>query len=641
MRRALLPLLILLTAGAPPTAHWHFAPGDTLIPPPDAPDETGTPLSPVMVMPAEWAPPRLYGQSANDVRGDLLRLERPASGPFSVELWLDDHVNRSVGVLIGGRNAEDRTGWALGYMSRLGNDKFEHGGSLMFGPIAIEPDSTDTRFAPWRRYLHHIVGTFDGRRWRLYHNGMLAGEADGPLVPFSRVGLAGYFGAEPYMRVPSLVRDAALYDRALASDDVRALWAARQKEIVEATRGAEPGLRFTAGPYLTPPGSTEQALLWETNLPAAATLEWGTSAAFDHRQSFGADDRLHRTAIGPLQPDTVYFYRIRATRADGGATDSGVLSFRTVPDSDAPLVFAALGDTQERPFINARLSRIAWAQHPHFLVIAGDLVGGEEDERRWHWTDEYFVGMGPLAARVPVLAARGNGDVDLVDPATDKRVFTSFDRYHNQPDLGPDGAHRGYYSRAIGDAEFFVLDGNLAMQERQQPGFRARQRAWLETALAKSTARWKIAVHHQPAWSADDDDYGDSYAGPTTGGDPDIRKDFVDLYERYGVDLVLSGHIHSYERSWAIRDGKPACGGVTYLQVGGGGGDHERAMPVRSTTAAMQYSGFHLVIARLWRDRLELRMTDTEGAIRDMATLEPHAQAIAHCPTATGSSVTN
>ena len=43
----------------------------------------------------------------------------------------------------------------------------------------------------------------------------------------------------------------------------------------------------------------------------------------------------------------------------------------------------------------------------------------------------------------------------------------------------------------------------------------------------------------------------------TTGGDPAIRQDFVDLYERLGVDLVLSGHIHAYERTWPLLAGHP------------------------------------------------------------------------------------
>lgn len=615
-------LALLALAMAGPEAHWHLAADNRVVLPPDHAD-TPAPMAPPMLADPAWRAPRLYGQEASEVREGLVRAAAPIGGPFTVELWISDHVNRPVGTLVAGSGPEGGAAWTLGYFSALGNGKFDGGASLRFGPIEVQPGK-DGALAPWRRYLHHLVGSFDGRRWRLYHNGVLVGEAEASAAPFTRVDLAGYLAAEPHMSLPDLVRDVWVHDHGYSAAEAAAAFDARKAEIAQATRGGEPGLRFTAGPYLTPPGEREQPILWETNLPATGHIEWGERAAFDHRADFAVADRLHRTVMTGLKPGTPYYYRVTGRSADGTAIDSGTLAFRTLPAQGAPLVFAATGDTQERPFVNRVLAREIWQQRPAFLLIAGDLIGGEEDERRWHWTDEYFAGLGDLVSRVPVLAARGNGDVDLVDPATDRRVFTHFDRYHNQPDQG-----RGYFSRRIGDIEFFVLDGNLALHEREQPGWRAAQRTWLEAALRASTARWKVGVHHQPAYSSDDDDYGDSAAGPTSGGDPEIRKDFVDLYERYGVDLVLSGHIHSYERSWPLLAGAPACGGVTYVQLGGGGGDSELAAPYASGTAAALYSGFHYVLFRQFGDRLTLQMFDLEGRLRDAAEFAPHEAACA------------
>ncbi len=625
MSGQVLAIALQLASASPLETHWRLTPDYTLVIPPDQ-AQTSAPIAPPMLTQPVWRAPRLFGQEASEVKQGLYASPTQLTGAFSVEMWVSDHVNHPVGALAAGVAATGETAWTLGYFSELGNDKFEHGAALHFGPIELRPTAKDSAHAPWRRYLHHLVGAFDGRTWRLFHNGELVGEADGPAASFGRINLAGYLGAEPYMKLPNLVRDVWMHDHAFSAAEVAAAFSARQHEITQATRGDAPGLRFTAGPYLTPPGTTNQSLLWETNLPATGLLEWGETSSFSRRTTFDAADRLHRTVMSDLKPDTVYFYRVTAHIADGAAMDSGVLSFRTMPAAGSPLVFALTGDTQERPFINFRLSQEIWRQRPHFLLIAGDLVGGEEDERRWHWTDEYFVGMGPLVARTPTLAARGNGDIDLVDAGTDRRVFDSFDRYHNQPDDG-----RGHFRHRIGDIDFFILDGNLAMRERWEPGFRARQRAWLERALRSSTARWKIAVHHQPAYSSDDDDYGDGYAGPTTGGDPEIRRDFVDLYERYGVDLVVSGHIHSYARSWPLRAGKPACGGVTYLQAGGGGGDTERAMPAHGAIMASAYDGFHYVLARVFGDALEIEMHDADGRLRDVATLAPHAVTRRRC----------
>lgn len=634
MRGLLIPgAALLLGAAAPPSsaprpaaprpaAHWHLEPDRALPPPPDA-AETGRPVAPPMIAAAPWPAPRLFGQVASEVREGLIDRPAATATPFSVELWLSDHVNRPVGALLAGVDEGGQAAWTLGYFSAAGNDKFERGAALRFGPVELP----DAGRPPWRRYLNHIVGTFDGRSWRLYHNGVLAAEAAGPPAPFRSVHLAGYLAAEPHMRLPDLVRDASFHQKALSAVEVAAAFTGRQSEIVAATRGGEPALRFTAGPHLTPPGNREQALLWETDHRAAGTIEWGETAALGQRTTFSAPDRLHRAVLSGLKPDTAYFYRVTARDDAGALLDSGMLSFRTMPAAGAPLVFAATADTQERPFVAFRLARNIWEQRPHFLLLAGDLVGGEEDERRWHWTDEYFTGIGTVAARIPVLAARGNGDVDVVDPAGDVRRFTNFDRYHNQPDKG-----LGYFVRRIGDADFFVLDGNLALGERLSPGFRSRQRAWLEAALKASNARWKILVHHQPAYSSDDDDYGDAHAGATTGGDPDIRKDFVDLYDRLGVDLVISGHIHSYERSWPLTAGAPGCGGVTYLQLGGGGGDRERPAPTSQPITAALLAEHHHALFRLWGGELELQVYDAEGRLRDQAHLIPRSEARRRCP---------
>jgi len=71
-------------------------------------------------------------------------------------------------------------------------------------------------------------------------------------------------------------------------------------------------------------------------------------------------------------------------------------------------------------------------------------------------------------------------------------------------------------------------------------------------ALARSAARWKVAVFHQPAYSCG-----------THGSSPEVQREWVRLFQRSGVDLVLNGHDHDYQRFAPI-------GGVTYVVTGGG-----------------------------------------------------------------------
>jgi hypothetical protein len=100
-----------------------------------------------------------------------------------------------------------------------------------------------------------------------------------------------------------------------------------------------------------------------------------------------------------------------------------------------------------------------------------------------------------------------------------------------------------YYTRRLGDAQLFLLDSNLVTN---------RQTAWLEQQLAASTSVWKIAVLHHPPYTCG------GHAGSWT-----LQRRWVPLFEEYGVQLVLSGHDHNYQR-FAARNG------VTYVVHGGG-----------------------------------------------------------------------
>jgi hypothetical protein len=103
---------------------------------------------------------------------------------------------------------------------------------------------------------------------------------------------------------------------------------------------------------------------------------------------------------------------------------------------------------------------------------------------------------------------------------------------------------RSFYKRTVGNVQFFILNSN---------NVNSTQTAWLRNALASSTARWKIAVFHHPAW--------------TCGGyrsNAAVVRNWVPLLERYGVNLVLSGHDHNYQRFGARN-------GVRYVVHGGGG----------------------------------------------------------------------
>jgi hypothetical protein len=161
--------------------------------------------------------------------------------------------------------------------------------------------------------------------------------------------------------------------------------------------------------------------------------------------------------------------------------------------------------------------------------------------------------------------------------------------------LGMPGA---YYTRKIGDAQLFLLDSNNVND---------KQTAWLDAALAASTATWKIAAFHHPPYTC-----GGHF------GLLAVQRRWVPLFEQYGVQLVLSGHDHNYQR-FASRNG------VTYVVHGGGGAGLysikrcPTSYPRRLRARAVH--GFLEVV--VGSDLLTVSAVDLRGRVTDRFSLDP------------------
>lgn len=129
-----------------------------------------------------------------------------------------------------------------------------------------------------------------------------------------------------------------------------------------------------------------------------------------------------------------------------------------------------------------------------------------------------------------------------------------------------------------GDVLLIGLDSNLVDDPDQL--------AFLEETLASATERWRIVAIHESPYSA-------GYQGSNLA----VRESYVPLFREFGVQLVLSGHDHDYQRSEPIE-------GVTYVVSGGGG--RTRGTGEEDFTAA-SWSVLHFVDLNVWHDQMLLR----------------------------------
>ena len=527
------------------------------------------------------------------------------TGPFTVELWMLNHVNQPIGTTVSIRN-NNTVNWLLGY---YGNEV-----SLGIKDSAETFSLNSSKITRgWKRYWLHVVATFDGSTAKLYFNGSLKIEfpVNGPIdFQDSEIELAAYLENEPYMEAANIVKRLNIYDRVLSTEEIHKNFQSLQSEVEQGI--LYPNLfHFTAGPYLHYATPNSINLSWETNEKVtSAIVKYGEVLPFSEVESIALYDDpkpesehfIQAYTIESLKPNTPYFYEIELINQSGDTIESGILTFATAPEGKAPITFGVIGDTEARPHVNFQVAQLLWDERPNFVINLGDLTDGGKQPHKFEWTHEYFTGITPLASRIPFFPVPGNGEGDVY----------WYNRYHKLP-----GAER-YYTFHYGDVQFFMLDSN--QKDEFAPG--GEQYEWLEAELKKSTAKWKFACHHHSPYSSDENDYGDSWKEKSNLGDLKVRQ-IVPLYEQFGVDIVLFGHLHTYQRTLPIAENIiDQQNGVIYIQGGGAGGNLEDFTPNHTWFSAKTYRGHHYFTFSILENDLTMRMYDSNGNMKDFMIVE-------------------
>jgi hypothetical protein len=545
------------------------------------------------------------------VPADALKKVLPTR-EFTIAAWCSVDVPKQYGAVFS--SLEDNGGAEKGIA--LGYDESRFTASL----ASKGADDGDGRmtilrsFKPWKPgQLHQVVATYDGAILTLYMDGEVVAtskEQSGEILwPNDlRLVVGGYLD-----RDENFPHDGRLVNMRLYDSCAKAEWVTHDFEHGEEWRrqavdGAPPVTpAIVVQPYLQWITQTEATIRWETNFPCVGQVSWGVSEKTDQLVSEPEPRTYHEIKLTNLEPEMLYYYRT-LSKADGPAVvtsdvgkvlETPVSTLQTANLPDTPFGFVVLSDTQWQPKIAGSLANAAWDLRPNFVVIAGDLVDAGNSKKQW--TNDFFGALKPLVERVPFYPVLGNHEQD-----------TRF--YYDYMSL-PNPEY--YYTYRFGNTQFFMLDTNRDVR----PG--TEQFKWLEKELAASKARWKICVHHQPPFSSDDD-YGNDWKRPirrATLGDMK-SKPLVELYDRYEVDIVWCGHVHSYERTWLIRNGKPVeKDGTLYMITGGAGGPLERHGPYRPGFQRHIKSAHHFCYVTVHGGELEIQAYDIDGKLFDSAKL--------------------
>ena len=309
-----------------------------------------------------------------------------------------------------------------------------------------------------------------------------------------------------------------------------------------------------------------------------------------------------------LLPDHAYLY---AALHEGGLPAFGTV--RTAPKGRARFTFTSFGDQgtptlgkrfkppkgvtlADAPFVNDNLGSPAAADTtsgverlgPLFHLFNGDLCYANlaEDRVRAWW--DFWANNSRSARNRPWMPSPGNHENELGNGPIGYRAYQTY--FSLPPAKGQTELTHGlWYAFTAGSVRVIAIANDDVCYQQGGDSFvrgysAGAQKAWLESELAATRADtsidWIVVCMHQVAIST----AGEGFNGADLG----IREEWLPLFDRYGVDLVVCGHEHHYERSHPIRGHElnrtrtplPAASGTqvidttrgtVHMVIGGGG----------------------------------------------------------------------
>jgi hypothetical protein len=302
----------------------------------------------------------------------------------------------------------------------------------------------------------------------------------------------------------------------------------------------------TRGPYLQSGAPSGVVVRWRTNVATDSRVRYGT--ALGSLTSEAGDAALateHEVRLAGLLPDTKYFYSVGTSSGTLTGGDAATFVVTSPPAGvSRPTRVWVLGDSgtanASAQAVRDAYTAFAGATDTHLWLMLGDNAyeTGTDAEYQSAVFDMY-----PAMLRKSVLwPTIGNHDTaQSTNPPASLPYFGIFTLPTNGEAGGTASGTERYYSFDYGDIHFICLDSMTSDRSTTGP-----MMTWLRSDLASTNSRWIVAFWHHPPYSKG------SHDSDTETQLIEMRQNALPILEAAGVDLVLAGHSHSYERSFLI-----------------------------------------------------------------------------------------
>ncbi len=319
---------------------------------------------------------------------------------------------------------------------------------------------------------------------------------------------------------------------------------------VSITVNATPGSGTLArGPYLNQSNQNSIIIRWRTSQAIAGRVRFGTAVgSLTQTVDEASAQTDHVVQLTGLTPYTRYYYSV-GSAFDTLAGNDAEHTFRTspTPGTATDTRIWVVGDCGlgSQFQMDVRDAYYAWTgtRAPELCLMLGDNAynSGLDSEYQTGFYNIYPT----MFRKMPLWSTLGNHDANgsSTSPTTNFPYFDMFTFPTNGECGGVPSGTEHYYSFDYGNIHFICLDSQTTLANNSPT---APQTVWLQNDLASNTKTWTIAFFHHPTYTKG------SHDSDTEGQLVTMRTVYAPILEAGGVDLILFGHSHCYERSFLV-----------------------------------------------------------------------------------------
>lgn len=312
--------------------------------------------------------------------------------------------------------------------------------------------------------------------------------------------------------------------------------------------------------------NADNITVYYTNLDDPKHQILHSSTKFFRKTNLGGETYVHRILLQNLEYGAKYQY---------WTNEKEKFTFK-IPQKTDDFTFVDMGDSRSGIKIWKKMITNMASEKPEFMIFNGDLAYKKEYQ---YWVDEFFVDEAQTVfTQYPFYNTAGNHE----GWTDNTKAFTQSTAIN--PKATP------YYSFEKGDALFLILNTEVSV------GVNSQQWKFAADQLKNSTKKWKIVVFHIPA-----------YSSGAHGENKNMKNMTENIFEKYGVKLILTGHSHFYQHN--------LVNGIHHMVIGSAGSP--LYTPKKADYTINQAKKYHYAVVNVNPERIKMTIKGMDKEVID------------------------